>query len=96
MITLVVIAYIAKVIFGLETGDYRQNTSNADMIKTIEGFFWIFMAAWAALEAALDPDSEQPIAIVFFLIIFGNMVGFLAWVLYTYKDPIAEKRKRSY
>ena len=96
MITLVVIAYIAKVIIGLETGDYIQDASNTDMIETLEDFFWIFIAAWAAFEAAFDQETHQPIGVVFFLIIFGKMIGFLAWLLYIYKDPITEKRNRRF
>lgn len=65
-IGIVVVAYVAKVIIGLETGDYRQDTSNADMIHTLEGFFWVFMAGWCAFEGAFDQESDQPIGVVFF------------------------------
>ena len=96
MLGIVLLVMSIKFIISLTPGHIGVNARDDEMLIVLNIIFWIGMAMWCLLEGVLDENIEQPIGIVFLLIVFGQFIGFLVWLLYTYRASDEDKNKRSY
>lgn len=96
MLGIVLFVMFLKFIFSLTPGHIGVANRDDKILIVLNIIFWIGMAMWCLLEGVLDENIEQPNGVVFLLIVFGQFIGFLVWLLYTYRASDEDKNKRSY